>query len=271
MPEISPLKSNDTRQSVSLLVPVFFTATSPVNPEPQSAVTWNDTVPACETGGTTGGGGVGVGGGVVLGGGAVASTLAMYAVADGSLHVKLAWLSAPRRTPDSRYDCCIEGIASTALPASSVSRRSLPLNQSSASRSEEGLKFVIVRFSFQAHVIACVCGVVAIDSIAAGSGDPSVVGVASDPIVAESIERVSSDSGAKSLLSRRSTRASRRAWVRRIWRLGKLLTRRRRTSRAFMDSLRDRCGAVPVCTHTEPVRSPRALGRHGITEFMERS
>jgi hypothetical protein len=99
MPESSPSKSNETLQSASVLVPVFFTATSPLKPDPQSAVTWNATVPACDTGGKTGGG---VGVGDVLGGGAVTKTLAMYAVADGSLAVKLAVVSDPRGTPISR-------------------------------------------------------------------------------------------------------------------------------------------------------------------------
>jgi hypothetical protein len=63
--------------------------------------------------------------------------------------------------------------------------------------SEAGLKLVIVRFSFHAQVIVWVCGAVADDTIAAGSGGPSVGSVAREPSVAESIERVSSDSGAK--------------------------------------------------------------------------
>ncbi|MFM7291182.1 MAG: hypothetical protein ACKO6B_08130, partial [Planctomycetia bacterium] len=65
--------------------------------------------------------------------------------------MKLALVRLARVTPAKRYDCCIDGIVRTALPDSSTSRRSLPLNQSSASTSAFGLKSVIVRFSFQAH------------------------------------------------------------------------------------------------------------------------
>jgi hypothetical protein len=82
----------------------------------------------------------------------------MKAVADGSLQVKFARVRLARGTPASRYDCCIDGIRSTALPASSASRSSLPLNQSRASTSACGLKSASVRFSFHAHVIVNVRG-----------------------------------------------------------------------------------------------------------------
>ena len=70
----------------------------------------------------------------------------MQAVAEESLQVKLAVVSRASGTPSSRYDCCIAGMRSTALPASSASFSSLPLNQSSDSLSAAGLKSVIVRF-----------------------------------------------------------------------------------------------------------------------------
>ncbi|MFM8434901.1 MAG: hypothetical protein ACKOBP_06080 [Planctomycetia bacterium] len=85
-----------------------------------------------------------------------------------SLQVKFATRRLESGTPANRYDCCIAGIESTALPDCSVSRSSEPLNQSRASLSACGLKSVIVRFSFHAQVIVNVRGV-AVATIAAGS------------------------------------------------------------------------------------------------------
>jgi len=76
----------------------------------------------------------------------------MKAAAPESLQVTLAVVSLASGMPTSVYDCCIAGIASTALPCSSVSRSSLAENQSSASTSVAGSKSPNIRFSFQAHV-----------------------------------------------------------------------------------------------------------------------
>ena len=122
----------------------------------------------------------------------------MKAVAVGSLQVKLARLSAESGTPARRYDCCIDGIASTVLPDCSVSRRSPPLNQSSESTSAFGLKSAIVLFSFHAQVIVNVRGMAAVDTIAAGSGPTTGVAVvARSDAVADIIARCSSDSADK--------------------------------------------------------------------------
>ena len=136
----------------------------------------------------------------------------MYAVAVGSLHVKFAAVSRASGTPARRYDCCIAGIASTALPDCSVSRSSLPENQSSASLSVAGLKSLIVLFSFQAHVTVTVRGVAMVDTTADWV---TRVAPARSPTVAVIIALASSASGVKRLGSRRSVRATWRAALRR--------------------------------------------------------
>ena len=139
----------------------------------------------------------------------------MYAVAVGSLHVKFAAVSRASGTPARRYDCCIAGIASTALPDCSVSRSSLPENQSSASLSVAGLKSLIVLFSFQAHVTVTVRGVAMVDTTADWVAS---VALARSPTVAVIIARASSASGVNRLGSRWSVRCRRRAALRRSWR-----------------------------------------------------
>ena len=132
------------------------------------------------------------------------------------------------------------GMRRTALPVSSASRSSLPVNQSSARTSAAGLKSGIVRFWFHDQVIVKVRGAVAIVMAIGGSVTPSSVGASVAPgALMENITRASSDSEANPPVARWRIFEIRRRWLRCSCRVDSGRASERRNCRAFMSHLLD--------------------------------
>ena len=154
------------------------------------------------------------------------------------MQVKLAVVSCASGTPSRRYDCCMPGMRRTALPDSSASRSSLPVNQSSASISPAGLKSGIVRFWFHDQVTVNVLGVMAVATAIGGSVTPLSVGASVAPgVLMENMARGSSDSEANPPAARRTIFEIRRRWLRCSCRVESGRASEKRNCRAFMSHL----------------------------------